>query len=94
MAKQPKWRFYLFLLGAFISCLIGVLEVVLTLKGAFSDLSWPVVALLAFGALLPAVLFGLPYLNSRFMVSYSKESGLTIAEEKKIKKECECKINQ
>jgi hypothetical protein len=83
--------------GAFLSCVIAAIEIVLLVFQSSAELTWISAALLAFGALLPTALFGLPYLDSRFAISYSKTSGLTIAEEKvkteaKVKKENEREV--
>jgi hypothetical protein len=94
MGKRSNWRVRLFLTGTIVSCLIALGEIALIALGYISDLSWVTAALLAFAALLPAALFSLPYANSRFIVSYSKESGLTIAEETKKPKERQCRTSQ
>ena len=83
MAKKSNWRFYLFLGGAALSCLIAAGEIALIAFGAIDSISWVVAAIFGVAAILPALLFGAPYLNSRFYISYDKESGWKFGEERR-----------
>ena len=83
MAKKINWRFCLFLIGAAISCLIAIGEIALIALGYIGAIGWVTAALLGLGAILPAALFGAPYLNSRFYVSYSRQSGWRFGEERR-----------
>jgi hypothetical protein len=85
VAKKSNWRFWLFIFGAIVSCAIAIAQIALLVvpakTGIQIELTWVSASVLAFAALLPAILFGLPYFNSRFNVSYSKKEGFKIVEE-------------
>jgi hypothetical protein len=85
VAKNSNWKLYLFIFGMVLSSLfaagaIGVL-VFITI-----EISWALCALILGACVLPVLLFGLPYFNSKFRVSYSKEGGLKIEEERRQQK--------
>jgi hypothetical protein len=89
MGKKSNWRFKLFIVGAVISCLIAIGEIVL-LAIEKIDLTWESASLFALAAILPVALFGSPYINSRFSISYDKRNGLEIKEETKTERGQKC----
>jgi hypothetical protein len=84
MAKRFSWRSGLFIIGAIISCALAGFSIY-TLAFDAAEIGTASAVLFAGLCLLPAALFGLPYFNSKFYISYSKEKGLTIAEERRHK---------
>jgi hypothetical protein len=82
MALKVNWRFLLFIFGALISCLFSV-GALFALTLMTTEIGWSVAALIVCVCALPCVLLGLPYLNSRFLFSYTKADGLKITEERR-----------
>jgi Na+/melibiose symporter-like transporter len=77
-----NWRFWLFLFGAGISAGLSGFAIY-TIAFVSVDISWALCVLILSACALPCVLFGLPLFNAKFYVSYSKEYGLKIGEEKR-----------
>jgi hypothetical protein len=90
VAKKSNWRFWLFLFGAILSCAVAIGEIILLVipakAGIQIELTWVSAAVFAFSALLPTILFGAPYINSKFYFSYSKDYGFNFGEEKRTAK--------
>ncbi|MDR1451055.1 MAG: hypothetical protein LBI57_01785 [Helicobacteraceae bacterium] len=85
MAKRSEYNFYLFLLGATLSIGIGTALASLTIIKAY-EIGWEAVTFFSIIAFLPSVLLGLPYLNEKFSISYSKTDGFSIREERRTDK--------
>ena len=82
MAKRSSWRFWLFLGGAIISCALSAFAIY-TIAFVSVEIGWAIAALILGACVLPAVLLGLPYLNSRFYISYDKKGGWKFGEERR-----------
>jgi hypothetical protein len=83
MAKKLNWRFWLFIAGVVLSLMIVIGEIALIALGFINDLSWVTAAIFGAAALMPTILLGLPYANSRFYIAYDSKRGLTIREERR-----------
>jgi hypothetical protein len=80
MAKKSNWRLWLFIAGALISAALSALAI-WTLATNGADFGGALSVAIVCACALPAALFGLPYIDSRINVSYSKRGGLKIEEE-------------
>ncbi|MDR3347053.1 MAG: hypothetical protein LBN32_00410 [Helicobacteraceae bacterium] len=72
-------KFLLFVIGGVISSIVAVTEIIAAMISA-TPIDWVLATALLGAALLPALLLGFPYLDSRFHIKY--DGGLKIEEER------------
>jgi hypothetical protein len=68
--------------GAIISAALSCFAIYLIAFSA-ADISMALAALIIGACALPAVILGLPYFNAHFDITYTRDSGLNIREEKR-----------